>query len=152
MAIENRVKRWATIAGIVSVGIVGVATPFVGLYTKIQTAKSEASKNSDLVVQATSAPILELQKKTADFVDEYETHKTDQDKANRELDRRLMRCELYMQMNDGVPFAPGSDSVATEIDPIDVVVDEATAYIKKTNKKPSARVYENFADVKQALK
>jgi len=96
-----KTKRWIAIGGIVSTGIVTIATPLLILYVeyapKIQEAQYGAETSYEVIAPAVAEiqDILEQSQTWSEYVDQFiETH----DSSIRDMEKRLARCEAYIEV------------------------------------------------------
>lgn len=112
----KKTKTWVKVGGIISGGIVTILTPLIVMYVEVKPQVDEAQAGASSSYEAIVPAIVEMQdildeaaewsEGTDEYLDEVEERFSDLDA----MDRRLVRCETYIDIlskNRRFPEAPG---------------------------------------------
>jgi len=113
--IVKNTKRWVKIGGIISGGLVTILTPLIVMYVEVKPQVDEASAGASSSYEAIVPAIVEMQNILNEATDWAEGTDEDLDEVMErigdidEMDRRLIRCETYIELlsqRSSFPRAP----------------------------------------------
>lgn len=126
--IIKKTRTWVKVGGIISGGLVTILTPLIIMYAEVKPQVDEAQSSAESSVEALAPAIVEIQgildeaTAWAEDADEDLGIVMDKMESLTDLDRRLVRCETYIEalsQRRSFPRAPAP--VEPEYDEPDMV-------------------------------
>ena len=121
--IIKKTKTWVKVGGIVSGGLVTILTPLIIMYVEVKPQVDDAQTSAESSVEALAPAIVEIQGILDEATEWAEEADEDLDEIMlgmeimNEMDKRLVRCETYMDLLSQQRSFPRAPDPIEEHDP-----------------------------------
>lgn len=118
--IIKKTKRWVTIGGIISGGLVTILTPLIIMYVEVKPQVDEAKAGAESSIEGIIPAIVEMQdilNSNNEWAGEINVDLDGVMDSHVDIDRRLVRCEAYMDILSQRGNLPALPEPVEEDDP-----------------------------------